>query len=243
MNKRHLYILAGLLCAVGVAMFAYKTLVLGFPLAPDTRATVWRVDVKLTFTADGGPVSVSLAVPQNEPTHTVVDQHFVSRGYGVTLAPKGANRQATYTTRQAAGEQTLYYRAVLHHADDEPEPVKAPEPAPLKSRFEGVNLEAAQAVVADLNRKSADATSFTALMLQELRDVRAAKEVRLLLGDKPTFERVVRVGVGLLRVAGIHARAVQGLVLKTDRRDAHFTHWIEIYSDGSWRPLDPATGA
>src|SRR3989304_1233471 len=54
MGRTHLYILSGLLAAVGCAGFFHKLLVLGFPLKPEERNDGWRVEGQLQFTAGGG---------------------------------------------------------------------------------------------------------------------------------------------------------------------------------------------
>ena len=45
MSRLHLVMLAGLLAALGLAFFAYKVLHLGFPLTPEARTEVWRIEV------------------------------------------------------------------------------------------------------------------------------------------------------------------------------------------------------
>jgi len=65
MNRRHLYILCTLLVLVGGAVFMIKAQVLGFPMAPDARTEIWRVDVRVKFKGDGRPVKVTLQVPRS----------------------------------------------------------------------------------------------------------------------------------------------------------------------------------
>lgn len=51
MKRIHLYVLTGLLAAIGCGLFLYKLLTLGFPLQPEARIDVWRVEVQIQFEA------------------------------------------------------------------------------------------------------------------------------------------------------------------------------------------------
>jgi hypothetical protein len=48
----HLFVLAGVLAAIALAGFLHKVLVLGFPLKPEERTDVWRVEVQIRFEAE-----------------------------------------------------------------------------------------------------------------------------------------------------------------------------------------------
>jgi len=114
MGRTHLYILSGLLAAVGCAVFFYKLLVLGFPLKPEERTDVWRVEVQLQFEAAGGPAKARVFVPRRTDDLIIVDQNFVSPGYGIdTELQPGHGARAVYSIRDARGTQALYYRAVI----------------------------------------------------------------------------------------------------------------------------------
>jgi hypothetical protein len=63
MKRMRLHVLAGVLAVIGLGGFAHKLFVLGFPLQPDARTDVWRVEVQIDFTAAGGPVKASVFLP------------------------------------------------------------------------------------------------------------------------------------------------------------------------------------
>ena len=114
MRQLHLYALSGVLAAIGCGFFLYKLLILGFPMRPEARTDVWRVEVQLQFEAQGGPARVSLFVPTGTGGLTIVDQSFVSPGYGIVTSPEpGHGMRVTYSIREARGTQSLYYRAVV----------------------------------------------------------------------------------------------------------------------------------
>ncbi|MGD8809824.1 MAG: UUP1 family membrane protein [Gammaproteobacteria bacterium] len=116
MRNRHLYILAATLSLVGLCIFLYKVFVLELPLRPEARTLNWEVEARLSFIARGGPVKLSFFLPSNEGSLVVIDQSFVSEGYGLTTVTEGVNRRAIFSVRQASGEQTIYCRFVVHQS-------------------------------------------------------------------------------------------------------------------------------
>ena len=65
MNKKHLYLLAGSLSAIGLILFFYKLFVMDFPLVPEVKTYIWNIEAHLTFEAGNKPVKVSMFIPRN----------------------------------------------------------------------------------------------------------------------------------------------------------------------------------
>ncbi len=232
MNRRHLYILCTLLVLVGGAVFLIKAQVLGFPMVPDARTEIWRVDVRVKFKGDGRPVKVTLQVPRSSDAYALIDQTFVSPGYGLATAPSGDNRHATFTIRKETGEQTIYYRAVVQKTQKSNDPTPLPRPAPGKPRLSENELSAARAVVAGLWEQSADEASFVTLLLSRMRAPREQGELAALLGHDPSRRKMAELAADLVRLAQVPARAVHGVPLDGLRRNVGAVHWLEVFIDG-----------
>jgi hypothetical protein len=239
MSKRHLYILTGLLTAVGLGFFLYKVLVLGFPLRPAEMTEIWRIEAKLEFRANGGPVKAGLFIPVNAPGTIIVTQNFVSPGYGLITSSGESNRRATFSRRAATGEQTLYYRAVVHRGRESDPPPAEARPALRPVPYDGAELIAARAMVDAAIGRSADLRTLTQLLNAELAEARPGSGAMMLMHNNATMHARMRVLTRLLRLADAPARMVHGLTLEPDRRNAGFTTWAEIYVDRSWLPFDP----
>ncbi len=238
MKRAHLYILAGSLTALALAFFFYKVIVFGFPLKPETRTDIWRVEVQLQFEADGGPVKASLFLPQRTGALMILDQSFVSAGYGLTTEPQpGVGARAIYSVREAKGLQSLYYRAVVQSARLPEDPSRDPRPSVEAPALTDPQLAAAQTIVGAVQRQSADAATFAGLLVKRLKEARSGDEADFLLGYQPSNSRLVTVAVQLLQLAGIPARAVNGIALAPERRNAQFHRWIEYHAGGRWRTL------
>jgi hypothetical protein len=246
MKRLHLYALSGVLAAVAIAAFLHKVLVLGFPLKPEQRTDVWRVEVQIQFEADGGAAKAEMYVPVRTGAFTVVDQSFVSPGYGITTErDPGHGMRATYSVREAKGNQTLYYRAVVQRGREAGAAERDPQPPLSPPDYKGRDAEraAAQAIVAAALKQSADPATLVALVVKRLRDAKPGDEASLLLGREPGSLRLAGTAVELLQLGGVPARMISGLVLMPERRDAHFLRWLEYYANGRWHPYYPAEPA
>jgi hypothetical protein len=237
----HLYILAGALAAAGLALFIYKILIFDMPLRPEGRTEVWRVEVQLQFEAGGGPVRAAIYIPARTGGLEIVDQSFVSPGYGIVTEPRrGHGMRAIYSIREARGPQTLYYRAVLQPTRIPDDESRDPAPAVTPPEMQGAEQTAAEAIVGAARRQSSDASTLAMLIVKRLKEARPGDEASFLLGRQPSNRQLVTVAVRLMQYAGVPARVVNGIALAPERRDAQFVRWIEYYADGRWRTLHTA---
>lgn len=243
MNRKHLYILCSILIAIGGLGFLYKTSVLGFPVAPDQRAEIWRAEVQIKFQGQGEPVKVTLQIPRISEKYALLDQTFISPGYGLTTSPSEQNREAVFATRSETGEQVIYYRAVIQKTEAAAEKRLPNRPEVGKSGFEGTDLIAAKAVVDEMWRQSADEASFVSLLLANLRAPREQSELKSLMVAQSSAAQIARLAARLIRLAQIPARTVHGLPLEGLRRDATFVDWLEVFINGSWSPFQLKDGA
>jgi hypothetical protein len=197
---------------------------------------VWRIELQLQFEASGSPAKASVFVPQSTGELLLVDQSFVSPGYGLLTEQRaGEGTRALFSIRNAQGTQTLYYRGVVQPARIRDERSRDPIPVLEAAQFEGAERVAAESLVTSARQRSADDLTFTSLLVKWLEQPAPGGAAALLLGPQPSDRRVARVAARLLRFAGVPATVVNGIALAPERRDAEFAHWIEFYADGRWR--------
>ncbi len=235
MKNLHLYVLAAILASTGLGIFIYKALFLELPLRPTGHVTNWEVEAKIHFTARDSAVKVSLFIPQNARSLKIIDQSFVSEGFGLTTASDGDNRRALFSIRKATGEQTIYYRFVVHRAWVSREVSEVEEPIPERPRFNEADLAAAKGLLEDIERKSADDETLVRLVLKRLTGNTLPDSAQTLLGFAPSMRKRMLVASKLLALAGIAARPVNGVQLVDFARDAKLSHWLEAYVDGRWQ--------
>jgi len=238
MSRLHLYALAGALALCGIALFAYKAFFLQLPLYPGQRSDVWRVETELRFTAKNGPAKLTVQLPAPTGRLQVIDQSFVSSGYGLTVAPGAAvNQQATFSIAAATGPQVLYSRVVISRVVSLDTVSREPQPEVQRPNLNPPAAVAAEEIVRSARERAADPETLAALIAQRLRNAPVGGEAEYLVGRSPSVARIVATTVDLLGLAGVPSRSVTGISLELERRNAEFVHWLEVFQDGMWRSV------
>jgi hypothetical protein len=240
-TRLHLYALAGVLTLTGLGLFLYKAAALGFPLAPRTEIEVWTLQARFSVDPRPEPVKATLQIPSDPPGFDILDENFVSRGFGLTTRKDEDSREAQWAIRQAEGRQALYYRARVTAGAGAAPRSKAP-PTPDEPQLEEPFETAMVTLVSEVRSHSADASSFASEMLRRLNDPTPDENVELLRGESRSPGSRARLAATLLAKARIPARVAFGLELQDRQRYAVFTPWLEVHDGESWLYFDPAGG-
>lgn len=241
MSTYRVPILALLLAAAGIGMFLYKVQILGFPLKPDGQAAVWTVEARLSFDGGLGPVKANLHVPGLTPGFAILDENFISRGFGFTTRYVSGGRQVQWAVRQAEGPQTLYYRAVVYRDPTRLQSDTTPPFPPVPKLGEPFNA-AMQTLVESVRSRSADPASFTEELLARLARPAGDQDVELLLGDAADGVDRARMATTILAAARIPARLVRGIRMRDRERQAEIDPWLEVHDGDRWLYFNPVTG-
>jgi hypothetical protein len=241
-SDKHLYALVGALVLIALAIFLFKVLILGFPLTPNKEVDLWDVEARLAFVARGEPVKATLLIPRDTRRYAVVDENFISRGYGLTTAPEDGNRQVVWSKRSASGKQVLYYRASVRQIQNPEPPGDKPAPTVKMPELSGAANAAARALTSTIREQSADVETMVSELLKRLNAAAPDESVAVLLGKNANALKKLKVAVQVLAYAGVPARIVHGIRLTALERDAPTLHWLQVYYDKIWRSFDPSTG-
>ncbi len=234
-------LIAALLIVAGVSIFVYKWQVLGFPVQPDAETQVWTVEVTASFDVGPGPIKANLYIPALTPGFAILEENYLSRGFGYTPAYVSGGRQVQWTRRRARGVQTLYYRVVIYKDSAVIESDTTP-PFPEQPKMSEPLRTAVELLVDDVGSKSADPGSFTVELLKRLSQPNGDQNVEILVGSAPTAARIARTATDLLAAARIPARMIRGVYLQDQQRRARIVSWLEIHDGTRWLYFDPLTG-
>ena len=212
MQKYKVWFLALALIAAGGALLIYKWRDLGYPLLPDEQTRIWTVEVMLRFDAgeNPAPVKANLHIPALTPSYAILDENFVSRGFGFTTRYVSGGRQAQWTIRRVRGLQTLYYRAVVYRDPARAESDTTPPFPPIPDLGEPMNT-ALQEIVEQVRGQSVDPATFTVALLQRLNRSGGDQNTELLLGPKPDALSRARTAITVLAAAQVPARLIRGI--------------------------------
>ncbi|HZD91970.1 MAG TPA: UUP1 family membrane protein [Pseudolabrys sp.] len=243
MRNLHVYVLAGLLTAIGLGLFAYKVLVVGLPLRAHQASTAWEVESEVRVTAKGGPLKVSLFVPEASRDLTVLDERVAAPDFGITIAPEGPNRRLNLTARDAKGVMVARQRFILNRSNGRPvEQNRQAPPVPQAVTLGATAQTIARNIYASAHAKSSDDVSLVSVILRDLISPDRPENVKYLLGDNRSQAKVASLAAQILRVNDIVARPVHGIDLAKTGLKADEKDWLEVYIKDHWQWFSVATG-
>jgi|HigsolmetaAR203D_1030402.scaffolds.fasta_scaffold00209_45 hypothetical protein len=240
MNNRHIYILAALLTVLGIGLFTYKAKVLGFPVRPQQQTQTWTIEAALRFDPGPAAVKATLRIPSLTPGYSLLDENFISRGFGVTTYIAPAGREAQWSVRQAAGPQTMYYRAVVYRDETRLAEDTTP-PFPTPPELDEASQLALEALIAEVRRQSADVASFTVQLLRRINQGDQDPYVRVFLKRGDTQADRAQLATMLLAGAQIPARVAHGVFLRSAPGAVQPESILEVHDGVQWLYFNPTT--
>ncbi len=241
MRNLHVYILAGVLTAIGFGLFAYKVLVVGLPLNAHLATTAWEVESEVRVIANGGPLKISLFVPQASRNLSVLDERVAAPEFGITIAPEGPNRRLNLTAREATGQLVARQRFLLHR--DRGRAAELPKtPVEQQITLSQTAQTIARSLYAAAHAKSSDEISLVSVILRDLISPDRPENVRFLLGADRSPQKVAALAAQILRVNDGVARAVHGVDLAKTGIAADEKTWLEVYIKEHWQLFSVTTG-
>lgn len=242
MNRRHTYILASCLFLAGISLFLYKARTLGLPLDAAQETEVWTMEAHVSFhRATGGAAKARLRIPENPFGYRILNENFVSRGYGLTVDEHTDGRQALWAVRKVTGEQSLYYRLSVYADPDRKGSLPKPS-FPKVPELEEPYFSAMMDLTAQVREQSADILTFTSALLHKLNDPTPEENISLLRANVRTPMQRTKLAVTLLAGARIPAEIVQCVQLGEDRSLAEVLPMLAVHNGDEWIYFDPQTG-
>lgn len=225
-----------LLTASGIASALFRHNEYGMPFLPGTQETLWQVEAKIEFRAMGGPTQAMFTLPPPQSGFETVSENAVSAGYGFAIEQRRGQRRAHWSKRDAAGEETLYYKLELIQNGRE---VPADPPTPLvPTYFDEPYQTAAATLLATVLPRSADGLTLAQQLVRQINVTPRDQNISLLLDRYSPHD----LFTALLGQASVSARSVQVLVLEDGRRRQGLVNLVQVWQEGDWHLFDPLTG-
>jgi hypothetical protein len=225
-----------LLAGSGIASALFRHYEYGMPFLPGTQETLWQVEAKIEFRAQGGPTQAIFTLPPAQSGFEVVSENAVSAGYGFAIEERRGQRRAHWSKRDAQGDETLYYKLELVQNGRD---VPADPPPPLRpTYFDEPYQTAAATLLAAVLPRSADGLTLAQQLVREINVTPKDQNVSLLL-DRYSLEAVF---TALLGQANVPARSVQVLVLEDGRRRQSLINLVQVWQGDEWHLFNPLVG-
>ena len=236
--QRWPFILAvALLFLTGLGIATYRYLDTGMPPLPGQEQTVWQIEARIRFTANGSEAEALLTLPPDQSGFEVLSETGASPGFGFAIDRAGPQRRAHWTKRTVEGRQTLFYKLDL--VQDSGRRVTEEKPRRRRAAsFDGAYATAANEVLSALRPKSANPRSLTEQLIQEINTEPLDQNMSLLLQRYSP----VRLTGALLSQAEVTARTVKALRLRDGRRRQRLRDYLQVWDDDGWLLFDPKRG-
>ncbi|MDR9440565.1 MAG: UUP1 family membrane protein [Halomonas sp.] len=239
MSRLPFYLIVAFLLVAGIALSIHRHVQFEVPWTPGEQRQVWEIEAQVNFTADGGPAKVNMALPSSQQGYRILTEHTASPGYGLAFLEKSGGRRAEWSTRQATGDQQLYYNVQALVAPESRNPKVESPPLERDIVWESPYDTAATQVIEWAWSRSADPFTFARELITDFTEERQGENARLLLTQ---FDRTPLL-VRLLNQADVPTREVSGLLLEHGRRRQSLVSWIQVFDGQEWALFDPRTGA
>jgi len=240
MNNRHIYVLSAVLALIGLALFAYKSQVLGFPLQPQEQTRVWTIEAAVRFDPGPAAVKATLRIPNLTPGFSILDENFISRGFGHATRSAPAGRESQWTLREARGPQTLYYRAQVYRDASRMAEDTTP-PFPEQPELDEPSRIAMEGLIAEVRRQSADVASFTTELLRHINHAERDPYVSLFMSRGSAQANAAELATIFLAGAQIPARIAHGIQLRSVPGPVQAQQLLEVHDGVEWLYFDPET--
>jgi hypothetical protein len=197
------------------------------------------VEANLRFHAEHNTsVKASFNIPNLPPHFAILDEYFVSRGYGVTTNTNGFNKETVWSIRHAHGPQSLYYRAILRQTDNFETSLTKP-PAVKSPTLDESQRSAVDTLTNQVRQSSADIQTFAQSLIKELN--KKDGNAKLLVGNDFDDERIINAAVLILNQAKVFAMPLKGLYLTQSK--AELSLFLAVFNGTKWVYINPRTGS
>ena len=218
----------------GAAIYKHKTL--GFPFLPGKKEVAWTVEATISFTADGGPVEISVNTPDPNDTVAVLDRKSVAEGY--TFERKEG--RAVWSSPDASGSQKIFFRSTAYRRSEKERGVPKPIAPAAGIAFSGPQKVAADHIIEAARKKEASSVGLAGAILAALNDP-VNEDASLLLADAEEYGGNVNLACGLMNRAGVTSRSVKGLKLTESKKKQKLKSYIEIQDGQQIQLINPRT--
>ena len=245
-----------LLVAIGLSIFAWKTLVLHLPVLPSNVENLWRVELEIDARGSGERGSIRAALPGSDAQQEIFDERQTSDRLVFTIRTDKNQRTGVWSGKfDGLHNLSTGFRVQL---SDEPLPMptqfeqEPPQEVTDQFTHSSGRFPSDAPEVQDL-RKSVAPPSATdplgqmrgllAYVTDEIATASTGSDDALLTlaAGEGSQQGKARLLVALLRASGHPARLAAGLRLRPDKETKEAV-WAEAWVGGGWISLSPALG-
>ncbi len=243
-SKVQIAIFTIMLSVIGISIAWYKVSFLNIPLAPHDTTSIYRIGAKITFMPKDKPVLVSFAIPGEQNGIKIISSDVSSQGYGYNLKNDQYGTRAEWAKREVDGSQNLFYNIdVVVESNYHPlEADMNPQLLPKEdaNEWNDSTKKSVDNFLKDIYEHSADAHSFTAQLIQKIRNHKESQLLNMIINKYDYTPE--QFAYKMLRYQGIYVRIVKGLFLEDSRRNLKLKSVLETFDGKTWQMFSMKKG-
>ncbi len=243
-SRLQIRLIALVLALIGFSITWYKVDVLGIPIYPHDKRSVYNIGAEISFIGQHESALISMAIPPKQQGIRILSYDATSADFGFTTAQTANGKRAEWSKRMVDGKQRLFYSidAIIdsHAKEEEENTLDMQLEEETLSDYTKPVLNAAQTLLKDIHNHSADAHSFTALLIQHFNADAPSQTVKMLRTQNS--DDMLNLLYRLLRYEGITVRKIRGLYLGETQHNQSLIPMLEVYSNERWQLFDLKEG-
>ncbi|UDQ98706.1 UUP1 family membrane protein [Lentisphaerota bacterium WC36G] len=219
----HLTIIIGVILIFCALRTYEKMRILGFSFIPNATRQVWIIETEIKFTANKNqPVNVTLSVPKPSRNLQIFkeEDNSASLKYDYKQLNDSNLRQLQWTKKSTSGKQLLYYKMYVYNIfkggirNTKDLNFNCKKPA-----WEGVKLQTAKSIIAEIKQKTSSDGEFTKNIITEFVLKPRSNKVKFLLPEQNITTRVkIETARKVLALNNIETALVFALDLNNENR-------------------------
>lgn len=235
-----IFSLCFLLITTALGLSIYKVKVLDIPVRPDPSYRAWAVETVVKVKVKGKRSRVSMYLPSSSSKGEVLNENFISDGYGLSKINSDSGRRLDWITSKSKGAHSLRYQVLI-------KPVIKAKPVKVKNtnfkyKLSKAQLEAAKKIIKNSRRIVRDnkyKDRLSQLIKEIVKIVKNKEETEqdysAILKKIDSSRAEARYVASILSLAGYPSRIAHGVKLNKTVSNAKLKHWIEVSVSGFWK--------
>lgn len=218
-----------------VFSIGYKIKYFGFSINPNENVDVWLVEAKVSYTATGDPVKITLTAPNNK---MILGDLANAEGYEIDERPLKNKKKIQFAKNDnvAGRQEKLYYKVLLlenknikyDFSDSKPnfDNIEVPY-------FSESQKESAKSLL-NLAKSMDGNFDFVSNLIMILNQKPAVAEVNTFIPLKTNQKKIFDIAKSLLALENIPVRMIRGVKLVEGKSFQKPDLLLEAYVNGKW---------
>ena len=221
----------------------YKIKHYGFSINPNSKVDVWLVEAKILYETIGGPVNISISVPNDK---FILADTFTADEYTFeeTNIENKKNVHFFKESAEAGKKEKIYYRILL--LDNKNSNYPCIDDGAIedveKPYFNDGQLESAKKII-ELAKKNTNDGDFITNLILMLNNRSNVPEIQTFLPLKIDQKDIFNIAKSLLSFENIPVRMIRGVKLVEGKTFQKADLLLEAYYNNEWKVYDLNTGS